>query len=221
MHLENVCDEPIRAERARSGMTGYEVPREYSYAEELTLCATQTVSQCREYQTLDRATMDWEIARKKVGRMSKAAQIELQHSTLQGTENGPVHLQNVSDEPITAEIAGNEITGYKVLKEYSYAEELTPCTIETVSQSKEYQTLDRATMDWEIARNKVSIIKEIGEGAFGKVAKATAKGVRGIQEERTVAVKMLKGIFLYSEILEPTTIYNLHSKSVEKLKPLF
>ena len=52
-------------------------------------------------------------------------------------------------------------------------------------------------MDWEIARNKVSIIKEIGEGAFGKVAKATAKNVRGNREERTVAVKMLKGNFSY------------------------
>ena len=109
-------------------MTGYEVPREYSYPEELTPCTTGTVSQSREYQTLDRATMDWEIARSKVRRMNEAAQTELQHSTLHGTENGPVHLQNVCDEPITAERARNETTGYEVAREYSYVERLTPCT---------------------------------------------------------------------------------------------
>lgn len=197
--MEKVFDEPLTAERARSEVTGYEVPREYSNAEELRPCTTEPVSQSREYQTLDRTTMDWEIAGNKVsikkGRMNEAAQTELQHSTLQGMENGFMHLENVSDEPLTAERAWNEMTGYEVPRDNSFTEELTPCTTETVSRSTEYQTLDRKTMDWEIARNKVSILKEIGKGAFGKVCKATAKDVRGIQEERTVAVKMLKGNF--------------------------
>ena len=37
------------------------------------------------------------------------------------------------------------------------------------------------------------MIKIIGKGAFSRVAKATATGVRGVTGEITVAVKMLKG----------------------------
>lgn len=60
--------------------------------------------------------------------------------------------------------------------------------------SSEYQTLDRATIDWEVAPYQVSIIKMIGKGAFGQTAKATAVNIRGIPGESTVAVKMLKGM---------------------------
>jgi len=61
--------------------------------------------------------------------------------------------------------------------------------------SSEYQTLDRATMEWEVAPHKVSIIKVIGKGAFGQVAKATAVDIRGMPGESVVAVKMLKGLW--------------------------
>ena len=60
--------------------------------------------------------------------------------------------------------------------------------------SSEYQMLDRATMDWEIAPHQVSIINTICKGAFGQVAKATVMDVRGMHGSRTVAVKMLKGV---------------------------
>jgi len=58
--------------------------------------------------------------------------------------------------------------------------------------SSEYQTLDRATMEWQVAPSKVSIIKVIGKGAFGQVAKAIAVDIRGMPGESVVAVKMLK-----------------------------
>ncbi|KAL9953714.1 hypothetical protein ACROYT_G041170 [Oculina patagonica] len=131
--------------------------------------------------------------------VNEAIEIELQHSALPRTENDLVRLSHVDDEPMAAEAERSEMGGYDVPTEFIYPEELTPCTKETGPQFMEYQTLDRATMDWEIARNKVSIVKVIGEGAFGKVAKATVKDVRGIPGERTVAVKMTKAHATESE----------------------
>ena len=46
---------------------------------------------------------------------------------------------------------------------------------------------------WEISREQVDIIKNIGKGAFSQVAEATAKNIYGNQGVITVAVKMLKG----------------------------
>ena len=52
--------------------------------------------------------------------------------------------------------------------------------------------LHPSTRSWEISREQVDIIKNIGKGAFSQVAKATVKNVND-QEVVTVAVKMLKG----------------------------
>ena len=52
--------------------------------------------------------------------------------------------------------------------------------------------LDPSTRSWEISRQQVDIIKNIGKGAFSQVAKATVKNIND-QEVITAAVKMLKG----------------------------
>ena len=52
--------------------------------------------------------------------------------------------------------------------------------------------LHPSTRSWEISREQVNIIKNIGKGAFSQVAKATVKNIND-REVITVAVKMLKG----------------------------
>lgn len=108
-----------------------------------------------------------------------------------------MHLAYAYDEPMAAETGQSEVASYDEPTEYSYPEEPTPYAKITVSHNREYQTLDRRTLDWEIARSKVSIIKIIGQGAFGMVSKATVKNVRGTHGERVVAVKMMKGLFFF------------------------
>ena len=66
--------------------------------------------------------------------------------------------------------------------------------------------LHPSTRSWEISREQVNIIKNIGKGAFSQVAEATAKNIYGNQEVITVAVKMLKG---YGKILVKETTYVL------------
>ena len=46
---------------------------------------------------------------------------------------------------------------------------------------------------WEIDREHLRIDGELGEGAFGRVLKATAVGVPGLPPKHTVAIKTLKG----------------------------
>lgn len=46
---------------------------------------------------------------------------------------------------------------------------------------------------WEIDRKQVRIDGQLGEGAFGRVLKATAIGVPGLPPRHTVAIKTLKG----------------------------
>ena len=53
-------------------------------------------------------------------------------------------------------------------------------------------SLHPSTRSWEISREQVDIIKNIGKGAFSQVAKATVKNSSD-QEVVTVVVKMLKG----------------------------
>ena len=53
--------------------------------------------------------------------------------------------------------------------------------------------LHPSTRSWEISREQVDIVKNIGKGAFSQVAKATVKNINDNQEVITVAVKMLKG----------------------------
>ncbi|KAL9964751.1 hypothetical protein ACROYT_G028432 [Oculina patagonica] len=69
-------------------------------------------------------------------------------------------------------------------------DEVTSATYE-IPNSSEYMPLHPSTRSWEIRREQVNIIKNIGNGAFSQVAKATAKNIRGNQDV-TVAVKMLK-----------------------------
>ena len=54
-------------------------------------------------------------------------------------------------------------------------------------------SLHPSTRSWEISREQVDIIKNIGKGAFSQVAKATTVKNVNDQEVITVAVKMLKG----------------------------
>jgi hypothetical protein len=46
---------------------------------------------------------------------------------------------------------------------------------------------------WEIEREQLRIDGQLGEGAFGRVLKATAIGVPGLPQKHTVAIKTLKG----------------------------
>ncbi|XP_078379856.1 uncharacterized protein LOC144662795 [Oculina patagonica] len=68
--------------------------------------------------------------------------------------------------------------------------EVTSATYE-IPNSSDYMPLHPSTRSWEIRREQVNIIKNIGNGAFSQVAKATAKNIHGNQDV-TVAVKMLK-----------------------------
>ncbi|KAL9964748.1 hypothetical protein ACROYT_G028429 [Oculina patagonica] len=68
--------------------------------------------------------------------------------------------------------------------------EVTSTTYE-IPNSSDYMPLHPSTRSWEIRREQVNIIKNIGKGAFSQVAKATAKNINGNQDV-TVAVKMLK-----------------------------
>ncbi|XP_078379837.1 uncharacterized protein LOC144662788 isoform X3 [Oculina patagonica] len=68
--------------------------------------------------------------------------------------------------------------------------EVTSTTYE-IPNSSDYMPLHPSTRSWEIRREQVNIIKNIGKGAFSQVAKATARNIHGNQDV-TVAVKMLK-----------------------------
>ena len=70
-------------------------------------------------------------------------------------------------------------------------------------QQSIYETCDyiepaQASSNWEVSREFVQIVKEIGKGAFSQVAKAEAWNICGIKGLTTVAVKMLKGMRLHS-----------------------
>ena len=62
----------------------------------------------------------------------------------------------------------------------------------------EYAPLDLRTRSWEVAREDVIIEKIIGKGAFGQVAKGTAKNLSFRSRTGNVAIKMLKGINQFS-----------------------
>ena len=76
-------------------------------------------------------------------------------------------------------------------------------TYEIPNSSGDYMPLHPSTISWEISREQVDIIKNIGKGAFSQVAKASAKSIYGNQGVITVAVKMLKG---YRNFLVKETI---------------
>ena len=65
----------------------------------------------------------------------------------------------------------------------------------------EYAPLDMRTRSWEVQRNDVKVEKIIGKGAFGQVAKGTAKNLPLRSGATSVAIKMVKGKFLISSVL--------------------
>ena len=68
----------------------------------------------------------------------------------------------------------------------------TSTTYEIPNSGGDYMPLHPSTRSWEIGREQVDIIKNIGKGAFSQVAEATAENIYGNQGVITVAVKMLK-----------------------------
>ncbi|XP_015779885.1 PREDICTED: fibroblast growth factor receptor homolog 1-like [Acropora digitifera] len=63
----------------------------------------------------------------------------------------------------------------------------------------EYAPLDMRTCSWEVERNEVKVEKIIGKGAFGQVAKGTAKNLPLRSEATIVAIKMVKANALESD----------------------
>ena len=61
------------------------------------------------------------------------------------------------------------------------------------TESRQYTPLHPSTRSWEVARQHVTIEKIIGKGAFGQVAKGTAKCIRGRPGKTLVAIKKLRG----------------------------
>ena len=60
--------------------------------------------------------------------------------------------------------------------------------------NNEYAPLDLRTRSWEVVRQDVIVERIIGKGAFGQVAKGTAKNLSLRSGTGNVAIKMLKGI---------------------------
>ena len=63
----------------------------------------------------------------------------------------------------------------------------------------DYAPLHPSTRSWEVPRDRVSVEKIIGKGAFGQVAKGTAEQLqlRGRLGTTTVAIKMLKSMIFH------------------------
>ena len=76
----------------------------------------------------------------------------------------------------------------------------------------EYAPLDMRTRSWEVKRNNVKVERIIGKGAFGQVAKGTAKNLPSRSGATSVAIKMVKGKFLISIYFSLTT-YDSHYKT--------
>ena len=66
---------------------------------------------------------------------------------------------------------------------------ISPLTSSTVPSNLPMIPL---TKTWEVPQDKVNIVKVIGKGAFGQVAKATVENLFNVKGITTVAVKMLK-----------------------------
>ena len=78
----------------------------------------------------------------------------------------------------------------------------------------EYAPLDMRTRSWEVKRNSVKVERIIGKGAFGQVAKGTAKNLPLRSGATNVAIKMVKGKFLISSCFSLTTGYNLTTRAL-------
>ena len=100
----------------------------------------------------------------------------------------PTHLRpkNSTQQQIPNELAYMPLKGTSPIGE-------GPFTPESPSPNVEYAPLDMRTRSWEVARNDVKIEKIIGKGAFGQVAKGTAKNLPFKSGATSVAIKMVKG----------------------------
>ena len=75
--------------------------------------------------------------------------------------------------------------------------------------SAEYAPLDRRTRSWEVERNDVKVEKIVRKGAFGQVAKGTARNLPFRSGASNVAIKMVKGKFVISNCFSLRTDDNL------------
>ena len=77
------------------------------------------------------------------------------------------------------------------------------------------------TRSWEVSEDKVNIVKVIGKGAFGQVAKAAVENLHNVKGIATVAVKMLKSkvLLLTSNLLKPLLKFYLLRK-VKTVNPI-
>ena len=66
--------------------------------------------------------------------------------------------------------------------------------MDSVPPHNEYAPLDLRTRSWEVPREDVIVEKIICKGAFGQVARGTAKNLPFRSGTRNVAIKMTKGI---------------------------
>ena len=103
----------------------------------------------------------------------------------------PTHLrpQNSTQQQIPNELEYMPLQGISPTGERSGS-------AESPAPNVEYAPLDVRTHSWEVARNDVKVEKIIGKGAFGQVAKGTAKNLPLRSGTSSVAVKMVKGKFL-------------------------
>ena len=81
----------------------------------------------------------------------------------------------------------NEVTG-------GDAGIISPSNSSTVPDS---MPLVPTARSWEVSQDKVNIVKVIGKGAFGQVAKATVENLYNMNGVANVAVKMLKSKFSF------------------------
>ncbi|XP_067030254.1 fibroblast growth factor receptor-like isoform X2 [Acropora muricata] len=67
-----------------------------------------------------------------------------------------------------------------------------PISPVSLAPNVEYAPLDVRTRSWEVERNDVKVERIIGKGAFGRVAKGTAKNLSLRSGVTSVAIKMVK-----------------------------
>ena len=98
-----------------------------------------------------------------------------------------------------------------VQNEGDEARMISPSTSSTVP---DVMPMIPMTRSWEVSEDKVKIVKVIGKGAFGQVAKATVENLHNMKGITAVAVKMLKGkvLLLISELLKPRLKFYLLRK---------
>ncbi len=112
-----------------------------------------------------------------------------------------MEMSDLRSDQVPAQMKDYEVSPqsqYMALNEASRLQDTSEDARENISQSaaqiSQYAPLRSSTRSWEVSRNQVTIEKIIGKGAFGQVAKGTAKGLRGRPQETQVAIKMLKGV---------------------------